>query len=152
MAAMTRLNTSVLKVNRTPARTNRPTTAVMIRVFIVSCSPLFRPGAAPLLRQRQRHQRPRKYRTPAGGRAGCAASAIPEGKIINRCIKCTVCSWLLMTLRSLSVLHLRQSHTYSVPAAQSLPSLLDYLQDKASYSHVPVRSSHHCKSTMHLLC
>ena len=27
-----------------------------------------------LLRQRQRHQRPRKYRTPAGGRAGCAAS------------------------------------------------------------------------------
>ena len=74
--AMTRLNTSVSKVNRTPARTIRPTTAVMIRVFIVSCSPLFRPGAAPLLWQGLQRQRLRKYRTLSGGRARRAASCV----------------------------------------------------------------------------
>ena len=50
--------------------------AVMIRVFIVSCSPLFRPGAAPLLWQGLQRQRLRKYRTLSGGRAHRAASCV----------------------------------------------------------------------------
>jgi len=58
MAAITRLNTMVLKVNITPMSTRMPTIAVIMRVFIGLISFVL-PAAAPC---RATHSDPRKYR------------------------------------------------------------------------------------------